>query len=353
MNELVTSMSADMNIDRCHGETEDSFVYRLCFSAMGQWCIRTAQNVSGRTIGTTKHNQTIVLNELMARYGEVFPTAADRFFDTNDPRLNLPAHIRKVYEQTGYLLTDESNRNRLANYGRCIPIANTALFFGIPNATYVVNGLGAYSYPTAYKVSGKEFLIRDGLTWEGYFQSQFDIIDFHDKSINIEDLEFFNPLSNNVPSLSWGRRMETDCSVARKSERGPFYRVMRVEDAPMQFADEPGEPQNDSFTSYEFRRLYFALKAHYDNPLRATITKQDAEYSKIRLSGHLPNREYYYLLLLSWPVDNAFDNVNFLIRNRFIPEVTDTLMNIGIDVKGGGCANGCLERSSAILSRNP
>lgn len=337
MNELLAAMSTAMGIDRYHGESEDSFVYRLCFSALGQWCLRTAQNLSDGIIGTTKHNQTIVLNELMLRYSELFPTTSDRFVDTTNPQLNLAVHIRRVYEETGYLLTDDNNRNRLVNYGRSIPIenTNTALFFGIPNTKYTANGLGAFTSPTAYKVPAREFLIREDLTGGEYFQSQFDIIDFYDRDINLDELEFFNPLSNNVPSKSWERRMVTDCSVARKSELGPFYRVMRTAGAPLQFADEPEEAQKDSFTSHEFRRLYFALKAHYNNPLKSIISRQDAEYSKIRVGGHLPNREYYYLLLLSWPLNNAFDKVSFLIRNDFIPEVTTALINIGIEVKGG------------------
>jgi len=328
-------MSIDMGINRYRGESEDSFIYRLCYSALGQWCLWTAKSSTDGIIGTTKHNQTIVLNELILRYSELFPTVTNRFVDTNNPQLSFPAHIRRVYEETGYLLTDDNNRNRLANYGRSIPIGNTALFFGIPNTTYYVNGLGVFTYPTAYKVSTKEFLIRDVLTWEEYFQSQFDIIDFYDRDFNHDELEFFNPLSNNVPSQSWGRRMETDCSVARKSEIGPFYRVMRGTDDSLLFADEPVELQNDSFTSYEFRRLYFALKAHYNKPVKSTISRQDAAYSKIRIRGHLPNREYYYLLLLSWPINNAFDRINFLLRNDLIPEVTATLTNIGIDVNGG------------------
>jgi len=109
---------------------------------------------------------------------------------------------------------------------------------------------------------------------------------------------------------------------------------MRESDTSLLFADEPIEPQNDSLISYEFRRLYFALKAHYHNPLKANVIKQDAEYSKIKIGGYLPNREYYYLLLVSWPVNNAFDKVSFLLKNEFVPEITDTLTDIGIEVKG-------------------
>ena len=337
MNDLLATMSSDMGIRRYYDESEKSFIYRLCYSALGQWCLRTAQSASGGVVGATKHNQTIVLHELMVRFAELFPLITERLLDIENHLVNFPVHIRRVYEETGYLLTDGNNRNRIANYGRSISMGNTALFFGVPNTTYVVNGLGVFSRPTEYRVSVREFLIRDNLTCEEYLRSKFDPIDFYDRDVTLSELEFFNPKSNNVPSQSWGKKMETDCTVARKSEAGPFYRVMLTDDA-VQFADEPVEPQNYSFTSYEYRRLYFALKAHYGKPIQAVITKKDGEYSRIRIGGYLPNREYYLLLLLSWPEKNAFDKANFLIRNALLSEVISALTNIGIEIIGG-CAN--------------
>jgi len=334
MNDLLLAMSSDMDVNRFNGETEDSFVYRLCYSALGQWCLRTSQNSLDGVSGTTKHNQTIVINNLLAKFSELFPSISDRFIDASNQQFNFSVHTRRVYEETGYLLTDDNNRNRVANYGRCILIGSKALFFGIPNTVYTVGGLGVFTSPTAYVVSAKEFLIRDDLTCEAFFHSQFDPIDFYDRDIDIDELEFFNPLSSNIPSQSWGKRLETDCTIARKSETGPFYRVKRLSDT-LQFADEHIEQQNDGFTSYEYRRLYFALKAHYETPLKATITKINKKYSKIKVGGHLPNREYYYLLLLSWPMNSAFDKVNFLIRNDLLPGAIAVLTNIGIEIKGG------------------
>jgi hypothetical protein len=66
MNALLTAMSADMCIDRLSREPESYFAYRLCYSALGQWCLYTARNSSDGIVGTTKHNQTIVLDELVA-----------------------------------------------------------------------------------------------------------------------------------------------------------------------------------------------------------------------------------------------------------------------------------------------
>jgi hypothetical protein len=109
---------------------------------------------------------------------------------------------------------------------------------------------------------------------------------------------------------------------------------MRIGEA-IEFADESVEQQGDSFTSYEYRRLYFALKAYYGSPLKAIMTKLDETYSKIRIGGHLPNREYYLLLLLAWPERNAFDKVDFIIRNDLLAQATAVLANIGIKIQGG------------------
>jgi len=73
MNDLLKTMSNDMNIPRYRNESDESFVYRLCYSALGQWCLSTAMNMTGGTVGTTKHNQTILLNDLLSRFTELFP----------------------------------------------------------------------------------------------------------------------------------------------------------------------------------------------------------------------------------------------------------------------------------------
>jgi hypothetical protein len=338
MNELLLTMSADMGIDRYSGETEDSFTYRVLYSALGQWCLCTAQNITVGIYGTTKHNQTIVLNDLLDKFTRIFPSVSDKFIDTRNQQVDFSVFIRRVYEETGYLLTDEDNRNKIANYGRSVVLGEKALFFGFPQSDYTVNGLGVFTDSTAYKVSVKEFLIRDDLTYEEYFKACFDPIDFYDKYIDLSDLEFFNPLSPNAPSRSWEKHPKTECTLARKSEFGPFYRVMQRSET-LQFADEPIELQNGSFTSYEYRRLYFAIKAHYGAPLKASITRIDDAYSAIRIGGHLPNREYYYLLLLSWPIKDAFDKVGFLAHNDMLAEIVYALRNLGIAIEGGDVNN--------------
>lgn len=332
MSELLKTMSDDMNIPRFQGETDESFVYRLCYSALGQWCLSVGCNRSGSNVGTSKHNQTIVLNELLARYDMLFPTVTKRFIDTGNQHVPVSVAIRRIYEETGYLITDKNNHNRLANYRRSIRFGNQSLLFGLPQTAYDVNGLGVFTEATAYEVTPTEFLIRDNLSSEEYFKTQFDPIDFYERDIDLQELEIFNPLSNCVPSQSWGNRMITDCSVA-KSRMRDFYKVMKTPSGVM-FTVEAVEAQNDGFTSYGYRRLYFAMKSHYGKPLGVWVTKLDENYSKIRVGGHLPNQEYYFMLLLSWPECSAFDKVNFIIKNSLLKDALKVLENIGLEIKG-------------------
>lgn len=59
ISELLKVMSVDMKIPRFQSETEDAYIYRLCYSALGQWCLSVGRNKDGTNIGTSKHNQTI------------------------------------------------------------------------------------------------------------------------------------------------------------------------------------------------------------------------------------------------------------------------------------------------------
>jgi hypothetical protein len=329
INELFETMSKDMSITRYYNESDESFIYRLCYSALGYWCLAIANSRTGHEVGTTKHNQTITLNELLTRYSEQFLCIAERFIDSSGQPRAFSVFIRRIYEETGYLLTDENNCNRLAKFGRSIKFGNEALFFGLPSEIHSINGLGIFGIPTAYEVTINDFLIRDNLTCEQYFKARFDPIDFYERDIDIQELEFFDSLTKSVPSQSWSRNLETDCSVARKTEYGPYYRVMQTHDG-VQFADEPVEAQSDNFTSYEYRRLYYTMKDHYENPLKIKVTKLDEEYAKIQTHGHLPNREYYFLLLLSWPERSAFDKTSFIVRHAFLDEVIAVLENIGL-----------------------
>ena len=85
MNELIRSMSSDMKIIPYEGETQESCVYRIIYSALGRWCLESARAEGG----ISKHGQTILLNDLTEKYCELFPAIKEMLFQENETPLSV------------------------------------------------------------------------------------------------------------------------------------------------------------------------------------------------------------------------------------------------------------------------
>lgn len=335
MNKLLGIMSKDMRIKPYIDECDESYMYRVCYSALGLWCLRTAQNTTSEIVGSSKRNQTVVLDDMIEQYIKIFPQTRDLLRYSTNPNQRLSIHIRHLYEQTGYLSTDSTERNTVCNYGRSILFGDKCLYFGVPNQEFEMNGLGIFCSAQDKYAEINEFLMRDHLSPEEYFNVKFNICDFYVKDLDMQELQYFDPLAKTSPSKAWTNVMTTECTVARMGNKGPYYRVMKIQSDKILFADEIRQVPADKFTDYEYRRLNFALKYHYNNPMIMWINPLDNEYTHIKLSGQLPNREYFFLSLVAWPKEGASDKTNFIIRNIFLSYIVECFANIGITVRGG------------------
>ena len=296
MNRLIEIMASDMGIRPYMNEEDASFEFRVIYSALGQWCLKSALTEKEHEKGISKSAQSILLHNLLDKYVALCPEARPYMFVSK--YIDIAVFIRNLYEQTGYLLTKENNRNIL-------------------------------------EISLNEFLVRDSLTPDEYLNVVFDECDFDTKDINLDDLEFFNPYYYGNVSSSWHRRMKSDITMARNIALGLYYRVIRKEDGTYLFADDKNTDDLDALTGAEFRRKYIALKKHYDNPMQLLICPIDEEYSYIRVLGQLPNREYYYLLMNAWPKNKFTDRNNFIIRNKLTEQVAKVLGAIGFTARNG------------------
>lgn len=334
MNELINIMADDMNIHPYTNEPAESFGYRVIYSALGLWCLKSSLSEKEDKIGISKNAQSILLHDLSKKYIELCPMAKQFVFVSRN--IDIAVFIRNIYEQTGYLLTLDNNYNVLNNSGEFIRVSETDyLYLGLPATYYIVNGIGIHCRNGRHEIKINDFLIRDSLTPEEYLKVKYDECDFEERNINVEDLEFFNPFYNGNVSNSWHGYMKSNKTMARKSIRGPYYRVIKKEDGTLLYADNNNVDEPDTLTGAEFRRLYVALKHHYDNPMQLLVCPIDEEYSYIRILGQLPNREYFYLLMNAWPRCGFSDRNNFIIRSELIAQTTKILGAIGFTVRRG------------------
>lgn len=334
MNELINIMADDMNIRPYTNEPVESFGYRVIYSALGLWCLKSALSEDENKKGISKNAQSILLHDLSKKYIELCPMAKHSVFVSRNT--DIAVFIRNIYEQTGYLLTLDNNYNVLNNSGETVRISDTDhLYLGLPATCYIVNGLGIHSGSGKHEIKLNDFLIRDSLTPEEYLKVKYDECDFDERDIDVEELEFFNPFYYGNVSSSWHGRMKSDMTMARKSTMGPYYRVIRKEDGMLLYADDNSTDELDALTGAEFRRLYVALKQHYDNPMQLLLCPIDEEYSYIRILGQLPNREYFYLLMNAWPRYSFSDRNNFIIRNELTAQTAEVLGKIGFTARNG------------------
>ena len=198
MNELICSMAKDMSIPVCESEDTTEYIKRVIYSALGQWCLKSASTIKYGGNTTTKHRQTNLINNLLETYKDLFPEINDYFESDKE----VAIFIRNVYEATGYFVTNADNHNRIATFGRTVKAGSKHLFFGEPfeNET---NGLGIFSNQEINAVDINDFLIRDSLSCEEYIQSCFDIVDFDEWHEDIDGLQFFNPSLDKPVSASW------------------------------------------------------------------------------------------------------------------------------------------------------
>jgi len=328
MNDLINTIAKDLSISKHHNEADEHYVYRVCLSAFGNWCLKLAESKDEIGYGSTKHNITIVLNELLSEYEKIFPFLKEMF--TNEKKDDFAVLIRHTYEETGYLLTSDSNKDVLSYRDRTLKIGDSYLYFGLPNQIKFVNGLGFYTESEGSNYSFNDIFLRDRLQPKDYIKSKFENDFFY--YCYDDNYLYFNPFLKTSLSTAWSEQLVSKYSVA-KDENGMYYRVKKDEDK-LLIIEEPQITNDDSLISYEYRRLYYALKEYYGNPMEAKLCKIDDLYSQIYIPSFLPNREYYLLLLLGWPTENIFNRNNFIVRNKTIPFISNVLSNLGIKIKG-------------------
>lgn len=331
MDQIISAIANDLKINKYLNEPDQEYIFRVCYSALGLWCLATGLTVDEFEKGTSKNSFTIKIGELLEQYTNLFPFIKEKFINKNNPDENWSRFLRVFYEETGYLLTNEKNHDFLSNRERTSKIGNEFLYFGIPQEICSVNGLGIYSQTPRHEFSIKDIIFRDCISPDQLVDIKYDSFDF--QSRDCVDLQFFNPFKSQQLSKSMDTKVSCNYSIAVDSN-GTYYRVIK-EGESLLFCEEPANINNSSLFSYEYRRLYYALKHYYKSPIKATIERLDQDYYSLYIPSHLPNREYYMLLLMAWPKGNAFNKQQFVFKSNAKVEIISLLKSLGVSILGG------------------
>lgn len=327
MNKLIRRISQDLNISIFYGETEEDFANRILYSALGAWCLNLAERKGPTGYNANKTFLTRELNKLSTEYMRLFPQFENFVGDTD-----IGLFIRTIYEGLGFLIF-ENNVIQTAKYGRGLAIADDILYFGLPEPILRVDGLGMISNSASYKADITEILFRDLISPIKLIQELYDPIYFDEWHKDIP-LEFFDPLSQSNISSSWKRECKVKNTFARNPETNDHYRVICDENLQVRlYVLDNSADNNQELTGCEYRRKYYALMYYYSSPFKVFVKNIDDEYSRIKLYGKLPNRESFFLSLISWPAKSVKNSMEFIVRNKYLPMIKYLLDNLGIELQ--------------------
>ena len=318
-------MANDMRIRPYTYESAASFCYRVVYSALSRWCLISAYTDNGK--GVSKRYQTLCLNELLDKYTKLFPI--DGAFTSEDESASV--FIRSIYEELGFFASAGNGYNRIRQNPLIVDLSGLHLLIGYHPASKST-GIGLQVDGSYNAIPWKDYIGRNDIEIKDYLDANFSLVRFEAREFERDSLQFFNPKSNKTPSNSWQKSITTSRTVARCSEQGPYYCVIEL-DGELLFSEELIAKTDASIEAFEYRRLYFALKKYYGYPVCANITHLDEDYSELTVHAHLPNREYYLLLLLCWPKEVFNNKYSFIIDNNQLQAAKELLSNIGIDVK--------------------
>lgn len=324
MNKLIQRIANDLNISPFLGEPEEDFVNRILYSALGIWCLNITERKGATGYNANKTFLTRELNELSNIYKQLFPQFTNFVGDTD-----IGLFIRMIYEELGILMF-KNDVIQTAKYGRGLDISGDVLYFGLPEHIVRVDGLGVISNYATYKTGINEILIRDSISPISLIQELFDPVYFNEWDKDIV-LEFFDPTSNSTISSSWNRVCKVKYTFARNPDTNDHYRVICDENMQVRlYVLESNIDNNQILTECEYRRKYYALMYYYSSPFRVVIRHIDNEYSCIKFYGKLPNREGFFLSLISWPIRSIKNANEYLVRNKCLSILNDLFNNLGI-----------------------
>lgn len=339
---LLNEISNYFDLWRYADESEESFVNRLLYSAVGEILLVSTLKKSPQNLieGVSKTYITLRNSKYLESLWMAFPSFKNYFGDTGAS--DVIKNIRLYYELAGVL--------RPSDYGEFVELA-PPLFSKIePNLTYSRNNLGS-NQRTA---SGLGFYEKMGSQKYKYVSMAklFDLneIDANEwtrkyiRKLNWQNagqldlnagVQFFNPNLNKSLSSCWINEYPKNVEVTLYKKNDFDYGFAKKNDGKVLGAYIPSfyitaSNPSDNMLGGEVRRFMYGLKSMHGNKAKALIEKRQ-KYINIKLFSKLPIRETMVMKMCAWPVGNYDNEFEYLIPNELVNVYKQVLGNLSIN----------------------
>ena len=338
---LLKEISNYLCIQRYVDETEESFINRLLYSAVGEsLLVSTLKKNSMQPIkGVSKTYINLRNSKYLESLWMVFPSFRDYFGDTSSSE--VIKKMRLDYELAGVL--------RPSNFGEFVELA-PVVFSRIGSNSYysrnnlsskkrIASGLGFYEK--------MEYINQEYVSMEKLFDlNEMNALEWTRKyvrkinwqnagQLNMDTgIQFYNPKLNKSLSNCWINEFPQNVEITLYKKNDFDYGFAKYLDEKVigiyipTFYINASNPSNNMLGG-EVRRFMYGLKSIHENKAKALLETQE-NYTMIKFFSKLPVRESMIMRMCGWPVKNYDNDFEYLVPNDLITVCKQVIENLAI-----------------------
>lgn len=343
-NKLINAISYELQIYRFEGESEESYINRLLFSALGLWIIQSTFDKSfienQNRKGVSKSYLTRKISKLAQEYIYLFPSFRNYLDELTVTE--FVALIREEYEKAGYLISAGFDEFVIAAPRKEARVGDKYIIMrnhmGIINTKVI--GLGTFKSLNLISdinnftkllyipnINAKEWTSNyiKHIRWGNSSRLGKGTLYFNDESAK----SFYKCWTDCYPDkaeIALYKTNDWDYGFARKKDDN----IIGVK-IPDWLIGQEGSYSEKIFDN-DVRRFMYGMKALKDNKAKALLIKKTDHYN-LKLYNALPTREKTAIQFLAWRNARFADEFNYLVPSETYEVVKSLLVNLSIEME--------------------
>ena len=341
---LINTISNELQIYKYEYESEDSFINRLLFSAIGLWIIQSTLDKNfienHNRQGVSKSYITRKVSKIVCEYISLFPSFANYLGELTEAE--FVARIRQEYEKAGYMVSTGFDEFVIASSRKIAFIDDKYIIMRnyIDNINTRTIGLGVFK-SLVLKNDIKDFyelLYIPKIDAKEWTSNYIKRIRWGNSSKLGDGTWYFDAESTNSFYKSWVEHYPKNCAIVLYKTNDWDYGFARKNDDNIIGVKIPnwliGQESNESEKLFDndVRRFMYGMKALKENNGKALLIRKRDHYN-LKLFNALPTREKTAMQFLGWRIEKFIDEFNFIIPNETYKIVKELILNLSIEME--------------------
>ncbi len=329
LDELYSTISTDLSIEKFNGEDDISFKCRLVYSALGKWIMSLFLDRDYEDDWINQVFKSHVTNSainILESYKKIDKDLCDYFKDDDERKIvNL---IENVYVRVGYIISGEYSY-KYQSKEACLGLTNNYLIINLETNVKKMIGLGLWNTIASSSFINLNDYMVINVDAKTYAKNLISQLTYNIFDSNFGKIEIYNIVKNKWDYYNEKETSNYDYYVI-KVDDGMDYQILKKIDGKLYCASLPiiyNKTYNDFNFNHEIWRVILGICALNNSPVKCNISKYYDSALLIKFGGYiLPSIEESLLRCMTWPMNNCL-NINEFITDYSMKQSLIELLN--------------------------